>query len=499
MTLLTGWLTSFRFLFVVLLIAGTTSTAYALQDGGLKGDQPADDDDAPGLIEEGLYESPQFGVEVSWTDAWEVGSLSNPDVEHAIGGQFDGPVASDGDLGDIIFLVDTASESSVLSIGFSPASDIMDPDVLMTAMQDPSFLTDNLYLSEDAEIVLIDTDDEHVAVVAREAAPNDEHVVYMMITADPGRDDFSFWVGLDMYDATEYDAVLTSLQDDIDVDGLDPLPVFDADEIVDALEGGAEPATEESTEVPATEVPATETPDVTEEPATETPDPTEAPATETPESTETPVIVPPGTEEGGTPGPFVPDGTPIASPVASPVTNDLPGLVAEGRFESPIRGIPVTWSTDWVLDEREAPAIRSFPESGVEEIFLARTGVPEVTAYLSIEPSYGVTDTGELLTALTEPSFFSRLDLPEDTEVALTREQTGRVAVMYIAAEADTTTVVILEAHVLDDDTVLYIELRGPATSIDESLLDLTEDTIEAAGVDAMDILDGEEVVAAIP
>jgi hypothetical protein len=219
------------------------------------------------------------------------------------------------------------------------------------------------------------------------------------------------------------------------------------------------------------------------------------PATETPESTEEPVILPPGTEEEGTPGPFVPDGTPIASPVS----DGLPGLVAEGEFESPIYGHSVTWSSDWVLNENESPAIRSLPENGVEEIFLVRAGEPEVTVYLSIEPSYGVTDTGEILTALSDPAFFSRLDLPEGTEVALTREQTGRVAVMYIAPAGDDTTVVILEAHVLDDDTVLYIELRGPATSIDESLLDLTEDTIEAAGEDAMDILDASDVVAALP
>jgi len=496
MSLLPRWLISLRFLFVAFLIVGTTSTAYALQDGGLKGGQPNEDEDdeAPGLIEEGLYESPQFGVEVTWTDAWEVGNVSNPDVEHAMGDQFDGPVASDGDLGDIIFLVDTASESSVLSIGFSPSSEVMDPDLLMTAIEQPSFLTDNLYLSEDAEIVLLDSNDEHVAVVAREAAPNDEHIVYMMITADPGSDDFSFWVGLDMYDATEYEAILTSLEEDIDVDGLDPLPVFGPEDILDALETDPAPATEEPTEAPVTE-----TPDSTEEPATEEPVETEVPVTETPESTEDPIILPPDTEEDATPGPFAPDGTPIASPVASPIADELPGLVGDGEYESPIYGIPVTWSSDWVLNEAESPAIRSFPDSGVEEIFLAYAGDPAVTVYLSIEPSYGVTDTGEILTALSDPSYFSKLELPEETQVALTREQTNRVAVMYIAPEGDDSTVVILEAHVLDDDTVLYIELRAPATSIDESLLELTEDTIEAADEDAMDILDAEEVVAALP
>lgn len=499
MTLLPRWLTPFRLLIVALLMFGSTSTAWALQDGGgLKGGQSDDDDETPGLIEDGLYESPQFGVEVSWTDAWEVGSLSNPDVEHAIGGQFDGPVASDGALGDIIFLVDSASETSVLSLGFSPSLGPMDIDLLLDAMEDPSFLTDNLYLSEDAEILLLDTDDEHVSILAREAAPNDEHVVYMVITADPGRDDYSFWVGLDMYDASEYEAILTSMDDDIDVDGHDLFPVFDPDEMLDALESEGAPATEEPTEEP-TETPATETPDATEEPATEAPDPTEVPATETPDSTEEPIISPPVTEEDGTPGPFEPDASPVASPAASPASDDLPGLVGEGEYESPIYGVPVTWTSDWVLDSNESPAIRSFPDSGVEEIFLANASDPAVTVYMSIEPSYGVTDTSELLAALTNPDYFGKLDLPEGTEVALTREQSNRVAVMYVAPAADDTTVVILEAHVLDDGTVLYIELRGPASSIDESVLDLAEDTIEAAGEDAMDILDADDVIAAIP
>ena len=499
MTLLPRWLTPFRLLIVALLMFGSTSTAWALQDGGLKGGQSDDEDDeTPGLVEEGLYESPQFGVEVTWTDAWAVGSLSNPDVEHAIGGQYDGPVASDGDLGDIIFLVDTASETSVLSLGFSPSMGPMDSDLLLDAMEDPSFLTDNLYLSEDAEILLVDGDDEYVAILAREAAPNDEHVVYMMITADPGRDDYSFWVGLDMYDASEYEAILTSLEDDVDVDGHDLFPVFDVDDMLDALENGGSPATEEPTEE-ATEVPATETPEATEEPATETPDVTEVPATETPDATEEPIIAPPVTEEGGTPGPFEPDASPVASPVASPATDDLPGLIGDGDYESPIYGVPVTWSTDWVLDSNEAPAIRSFPDSGVEEIFLANANDPAVTVYISIEPSYGVTSPSDILAGLTSPDYFGNLGLPEGTDVVLTREQSGRVAVMYVAQEGDGTTVVVLEAHVLNDDTVLYIELRGPASSINESVLDLAEDTIEAAGEDAMDILDADDVVAAIP
>src|SRR5690606_24898992 len=137
------------------------------------------------------------------------------DVEHAIGGNYDGPVASDPALGDIVFLTDTESETAALSLGVNQAIGPMDPAATLAAFENPAFLTDNLFLSEDAEVLLVDGDDEHVAIVARDAAPNDEHVVYMLIHLDPGRDDFTFWAGLDLFDADEYERVLNSIDDDI--------------------------------------------------------------------------------------------------------------------------------------------------------------------------------------------------------------------------------------------------------------------------------------------
>jgi hypothetical protein len=91
------------------------------------------------------------------------------------------------------------------------------------------------------------------------------------------------------------------------------------------------------------------------------------------------------------------------------------------------------------------------------------------------------------------------LGLSSETTVVLDRTQTGRVALAYVDASGDVPVAVVLEVHVLDDDTLLFIELRGDTADITEDLLALAEDTIEAAGEDAMDILDANDVVTALP
>ncbi len=505
MTLPASWLTPFRLLIACFLILGSGGSALAMQDG-LK--DVGDDDDLPGLIEEGEYVSPQFDVEITWTDAWAVGDPNNPDVEHAIGGNYDGPVASDPQLGDIVFLTDTESETSVLSLGFNPAAGPLDPDAVLNAMEQESFLTDNLFLSEDAEVLLLDGDDDHVAIVARDVAPNDEHVVYMLIEIDPGRDDYTFWVGLDLFDADEYERILTSIDDDIDVDGHDPFELFDVDEILEAIEEGGEPVETEipETEVPETEVPPTEEPtepvetEVAETEVPTEPVETEAPETEVPTEpaeTEVPETEAPATEQIIDP----PSGTPTAeaSPVASP-SAVLPGLVDAGNYVSPQYGVPVTWTEDWVLSPEHEPAILSHTDSGVDEVYLADAESGQALLYITIESSHGMTDGEALLQAMSDPAYIeSVLGLSADTEVALTRTQPNRVAVMYVDNSADDPVVVILEAHILDADTHLFIELRTTASNLDEDLLEMAEDTVEAGGEDAMDILDADDVIAALP
>ena len=96
------WLSALRLFVAIMLFGFSGATAIAFQGLPKDDETPEPDDDQPGLIEDGHYVSPQFDVEITWTDAWAVGDADDPNVEFAIGGNYDGPVASDPDLGDIV-------------------------------------------------------------------------------------------------------------------------------------------------------------------------------------------------------------------------------------------------------------------------------------------------------------------------------------------------------------------------------------------------------------
>jgi hypothetical protein len=499
MTIHRSWLTGFRLFVVSALFALTGGTALAFQ-GDLKDNDEEDDTEFPGLVEEGEYVSPQFDVGISWTDAWAVGDESNPDVEHAIGGNFDGPVASDPQQGDIVFLVDTASETSVLSLGFSPAAEAIDVELLEQSMGQASFLEDNLFLSEDAEIVLLESTNDTVAILAREAAPNDDHVVYMEIVADPGSDDYTFWAGLDMYESEEYANILTSMEDDIDVEDNSIFAVFGADEMLEALESETpvdptEEATEEATEEPATE-------EATEEPATE--EPTEEPATE--EATEEPVIPP--FEQTQTPlaSPEAsPEGEPtetaVASPEASPAADDeFPGLVSEGDYLSPQHDVAITWSDAWLLDPDTEQPVQSFTESGVDSLYLTDSASESAIVYITVENNSGAFDPAAALEAVSNPDYIENtLQLDPASEIALTDTDDDGITVMYLDTSGESPFVSILEARLIDEDTIVFIELRADAADIDADLLNAAEDDIQVDGEDALDSFSAEDVLAALP
>jgi ribonuclease E len=557
MTVSTPWLSGFRLLVAIALFALSGSSAFALQDG-LK-DSQEDDEEFPGLIEEGEYESPQFGTGITWTDAWEVGDASDPNVEHAIGGNYDGPVASDPDLGDIVFLVDTASETSVLSLGFSPSEEPIDIDTLLASMTLPEFMESNLFLSADAELLLLDATDDTVAILARDTAPNDDHVVYLSIVADPGRDDYSFWVGLDMYEPDEYENILTSMEEDIDVDGHNVFDVFSADDIIEALEAEPEPTeepveTEEPTEEPVeteepTEEPVeTEAPVETEEPAeteepveteeplqpleteepAETEEPTEEPveteaATETAtedtiippfEQTETPVATEEATEtateaptESATEQPAeteiateMPEetATATAEPEAGTPVSDHPGLGGEGDYVSPQHDVPVTWTDAWVLDPDTERPVQSFPDTGVDALYLSNTGGAIV--YITVENGTSPFDADAMLQAVSAPSYIeSVLQLSPDSEIALSETGDDALAVMYVDSSGDTPFVSILEIHVIDDDTIAFVELRVEADAIDEALVDSVANDIDVNDAQAISIFTASQILDALP
>lgn len=544
MTIRSPWFSGFRLLIALALFVLTGGAALAYQGDIKDAEDEEEESDTPGLVEEGEYVSPQFDVEITWTDAWEVGSESDPNVAHAIGGNYDGPVASDPDLGDIVFLVDTESESSVLSLGFSPSEAPVEPDLLLQAMGQETFLEDNLFLSDEAEILLLEANDTTAAILAREAAPNDDHLVYLSIVADPGSEDYSFWVGLDMYEPDEYEAILTGIEDDIEVADNDVFDVFGPDEILEAVESGEpiateEPAeTEEATEEPdATEEPteteepveteeATDEPDETEEPVetteateevvvpldeTEVPDATEEPVeteeiepldeTEAPDVTEEPVETEGATEEA-TEEPVETEAAtdePAETEEASPGTGDPPGLVGEGAYVSPSHTLLVQWTDAWTLDDSVAEPVQSFPETGIDSIYLTDAAAGNATIYITIENRGEFTPQGALDALSATDYIESTLQLSAETDVVLSGTGIDTVAVVYVDASGPEPIAVLLEANVVDDDTVAFVEVRANVADMNAELLDAVAADLTIDGEAGLSVFTAVEIIDALP
>lgn len=496
MTIRTPWSTGFRLLLVIALFALTGGASLAYQGDIKDALQEEDEGEFPGLVEEGEYVSPQFGVEVTWSDAWAVGDRADPNVEHAIGGNYEGPVASDPDLGDIVFLVDTESESSVLSLGFSPNEEPVEPERLLQAMGQETFLEENLFLSDEAEVLLLEANRSTAAILAREATPNDDHVVYLSIVADPGRQDYSFWVGLDVYEPDEYEDILTSMQEDIEVEDNDIFDVFGPEEILAAIEASdAEPTEEPAETEEATEEP-TETIEATEEPA-ETVEATEEVVIPPFELTETPERRDGATPESTEPAQATPESSPQASPAAS---SELPGLVAEGDYISPQHDVPVEWNEAWTLAPDTDQPVQSFPETGVDALYLTDTAAGNAIVYITIEDAGGEFDPDTAVDALSSPDYIeSRLQLSPETEVVLSDAGPDSLAIMYLDSSGAAPVVVTLEAHVVDDDTIIFVEVRADADDIDAGLLDSVADDIAVNEEAALRVFSTDEILDALP
>ncbi len=173
----------------------------------------------PGLVEDGDYKSTQFGTKVTWTDAWTVGDPDDDLVAHAIGGLWDDSVASDPGVGDALFLADSSGKSSVISIGISPNQ--MSMSQYFPVMEDPSYLENNLFVSPDSDVLLIDNDgDEYAEMLARDAAPNEDHAIYVVIRFPEYATDPIVSFGIDLYDPANYERDLKAAANDLTIEGL---------------------------------------------------------------------------------------------------------------------------------------------------------------------------------------------------------------------------------------------------------------------------------------
>jgi hypothetical protein len=141
--------------------------------------------------------------------------------------------------------------------------------------------------------------------------------------------------------------------------------------------------------------------------------------------------------------------------------------------------------------------VQSYPETGVDALYLTDTETGNAIVYITMENTGGEFNVDGALEAVSSPGYIeSYLQLSSEAEVVLADTGSDSLAVMYLDSSGAAPVVVILEAHVVDDDSIVFVELRADAADIDADLLDSVAGDIavnEEAGLRLLpvgDILD---------
>lgn len=434
-----------RLLIIVVLFSGLGGAALAGQidpDGAKDSggsEENATPEVSPGLVGEGEYVSPQFGTEITWTDAWEIGDLDNPLVEFAVGGNFDAAITSDPALGDVVFLMDTATESSVLNFAISANDNNLNPVIMEQFLGQPQTLEENLFVSPDSEILLLDSNDTSAAIMARDANDTD-HIIYLSVNFVPG-EEFYAWTGIDIWEPEHYESVLTAFAEEVEISDFDPFEIQDVEGLIDLAQS----------------------------------EPTDA----TPEAD-------PSEEADGTPEV---DATEDASA-------EHPGLIAEGDYESPQYGTGITWTDTWIIDERRDEPIRSDEDEGFDSVFLTDAATETTAVYITIE-DLASSDPDDVLTRITAEGYNEDIfGIDPDSEVVLSDATTESAAILVVDDTGSEPLVILMEVHAIDDDgTVAFVEFRANASDIDEDVLTAFEEDLEVEGRPALTVFTVEEVL----
>lgn len=455
-----------RVLIVVVLFVGMCVPAVAgqIDPDGIK-DAPRDEEsdttpaaseESPGLEGEGNYVSPRFGVEITWTDAWDVGDLENPLVEFAVGGNFDAPITSDPTSGDVVFLMDTATESSVLNFAISANENNLDPVTFEQILGQPDVLEENLFVAPDSEILLLDSNDEAAAIMVRDANDTD-HIIYLSVNFDPN-DEFYVWSGIDIWQPEHYESALTDFAEEVEVSEIDPFSIEDVDGLIELAQSEPAGASPEADETP-------------EDEATEESDPTEE-ATE--EADETPGDD--ATEESST---------------------AYPGLVAEGEYESPQHGASITWTDAWIVDESREEPIASDEDAGFDSVFLTDAATESTIVYMTVE-ELASSDPEEILDVITDEGYNEDVfGVDADSEVLLSDSTADSAAILVVDDTGREPLVILMEVHALDDEgLVAFVDFRAYASDIDEDVLTAIEQDLEIEGESGLTVFTVDEVLA---
>lgn len=211
--------------------------------------------DLPGMIGEGEYKSPQFGTDVSWTDAWALGDVEAPNVAHAIGGYATEPVVSDPTTGDTVFLSDTDSGMAVITLSIAATGITLDD--LVDRMETRAFLEDNLFMEPGAEVLSLETRGDTAGLLVRDTGAGSDHALFFAVMVPADTADPTIAVAIDLFDPDTYARSLEAAERDLTIQGFDLFATHPVDDLLDLLDAGSSTASDPRATATATKEPST--------------------------------------------------------------------------------------------------------------------------------------------------------------------------------------------------------------------------------------------------
>lgn len=192
--------------------------------------------DLPGMVDDQTFESPQFGTTVSWTDAWQLGDVNDPNVAHAIGGYSSEPVISDPTTGDAVYLSDTDTGTAVITVSMAPSAATLAD--LEAQIQTDAFLEDNVFMAPGAEILSVETKGDTIGMLVRDTGAKSDHAVYLAVMVPSRASDPLIMAAIDLFDPETYQDSLDLAESDLTIDGFDFFATHRVDDLVGLLDDG---------------------------------------------------------------------------------------------------------------------------------------------------------------------------------------------------------------------------------------------------------------------
>ena len=157
------------------------------------------------------------------------------------------------------------------------------------------------------------------------------------------------------------------------------------------------------------------------------------------------------------------------------------------------------WTEEWTLDDSVTEPVQSFPESGVDALYLTDAATGGATVYITIENRGDFTPRGALDALSAADYFESTLQLSAETDVVLSKTGIDTVTVVYVDDSGAEPIAVILEANIVDQDTVAFVEVRADATDLNADLLDALANDLTIGGEAGLSVFTTDEIIEALP